>query len=62
MRPSSEEVGFALRYEGKMTTRDAEQTVPEIVTTLLMRHLEWSEVVVMEKPGLAPHPATGISR
>lgn len=66
MRPATPEeiadaLAFALRYEGRKTTRDADRMMADIVSARLVRHLERSGFVVMKKPGLAPHSSSDIS-
>ncbi len=55
----TQSLSFALRYNGKKRTRDAEETMARITAERLVEHLKRSGYVVMCKPGLAQHGAPG---
>jgi hypothetical protein len=52
-------LSFALRFNGKKRTHDADETMARITAERLVEHLERSGYVVMHKPGLGQHGAAG---
>ena len=50
---------FALRFNGRKRTHDADETMARITAERLVEHLERLGYVVMHKPALRQHGAPG---
>jgi hypothetical protein len=55
----TQSLSFALRFNGRKRTHDADETMARITAERLVEHLERSGYVIMCKPPLAPHGAPG---
>jgi hypothetical protein len=55
----TQSLSFALRFNGRRRTHDADETMAWITAERLVEHLERSGYVVMCKPPLAQHGAPG---
>jgi hypothetical protein len=55
----TQSLSFALRFNGRKRTHDADETMARITAERLVEHLERSGYVVMHKPPLGQHGAPG---
>jgi hypothetical protein len=55
----TQSLSFALRFNGRKRTHDADETMAPITAERLVEHLERSRYVVMHKPPREPHGAPG---